>query len=211
MGRLKSEVKGALRKCKHLCIKITALKINRQVKIRNLRRDAQSGKWLLPEEQETAKVLLNLIVPSDTETPGVDDIDVLGPSAIEVLDKLIARRPERQVIYARGLLCFDIWAREVYGRAIGEIDVEGQLNLVSSAEMLWKRTREGRSVFAKVRNPVAEMIVHARGGRLFAAELFNQIRNDCLRIFYTSRVGWIWLEYDGPPMDEGYPKLSKRH
>jgi hypothetical protein len=37
--------------------------------------------------------------------------------------------------------------------------------------------------------------------------LYPVIRNDCIQIFYTSQVSWVWLGYDGPPMEKGYSNL----
>jgi hypothetical protein len=55
-----------------------------------------------------------------------------------------------------------------------------------------------------------KIIARERCVPFFAGQLYPQVLSDCLQVFYTSRVSWIWLEYDGPPMDEGYPTLAAR-
>ena len=47
-----------------------------------------------------------------------------------------------------------------------------------------------------------------RGVPFVAGLLYPHVRSDCFQVFYTSRVSWIWLEYDGPPMEKGYLKLD---
>lgn len=51
------------------------------------RRDAERGhsnlRWITPDEAVVAEALANLIIPSDNETPGIDEVCVLGPSSLE--------------------------------------------------------------------------------------------------------------------------------
>jgi hypothetical protein len=40
-------------------------------------------------EAVAAEALAKVIVPSDEDTPGLEDVDVFGPAAIALLDKLV--------------------------------------------------------------------------------------------------------------------------
>src|SRR5271154_1129768 len=84
------------------------------------RRDAGRGgnslNWFTPEEAAVAEALAKIIVPSDENSPGIDEISVLGESAITLLDKMVAESPGSQQFYSQGLLAFDCWARKEYAR-----------------------------------------------------------------------------------------------
>ena len=164
--------------------------------------------WFTPEEAAIAQALGCIIIPSDEQTPGFDDIDVLGPPGIEVLDGFVAEDTGRQALYARGLLSFDLWARREYGRGFAELTREEQIALFRAAEQVgesWTAGSVPQRALVRIRS-----ILQIRSGRYFAVKLFAQVIRDCFQVFYTSRVSWVWLEYDGPPMDEGYPVLTGR-
>ena len=177
------------------------------------RRDAERGhntyRWLTPDEAVVAEALANVIVPSDEETPGIDEVDVLGPPAIVVLDNLITTSPHRQELYSRGLLAFDDWALKGRGCKFAEMPKEDQVALFRDAQRAYEDWTENASVFIKAWRRL-RAIARVRNGSVFAAKLYSQIRDDCFQIFYTSRVSWVRLEYDGPPMDKGYPSLVER-
>jgi hypothetical protein len=174
------------------------------------RRDAQRGdgnfRWLTPEEAAVAEALARIIVPSDDETPGIDEVGVLGPPAMETLDKLIASSSDRQHLYSRGLLSFDTWALNLHGCKFAELPKEDQTALFKTAQQMDEDWTGGATPVTKACNRL-RVAAQAGRGALFASQLYSQIRNDCLQVFYTSRVSWVWLEYDGPPMDKGYPSL----
>jgi len=177
------------------------------------RRDGERGchnlRWFTPEEAVVAEALARVIVPSDEETPGIDEVDVFGPPAIVALDGLVATSPHRQYLYSRGLLAFDVWALREHGCKFAEITREDQIRLFEAAQQINEGLAAAVSVLAKIRSKV-RAITLARSGSYFAAKLYHQIRSDCLQVFYTNRVSWVWLEYDGPPMDKGYPNLLPR-
>lgn len=190
------------------CLSFASRRINRELARRNADRGRGSLRWFTPEEAAVAVALTKVIVPSDDETPGLDDIDVLGPPAIDILDKLIQKNQYKQDIYARGLLSFDMWAMERRGRQFAALTPSDQSMLLQEAQRYSEKLREGSRPVRVWRMLCG--IIQAAKGLLFAAQLYPEIRNDCLQVFYTSRVSWVWLEYDGPPMDEGYPRLEPR-
>jgi hypothetical protein len=176
------------------------------------RRDAERGRnnyqWLTPDEAVVVEALAKIIVPSDDETPGVDEVCVLGPPALEVLDKMIATSADRQQVYSRGLLSFDTWAVKERKCKFAEMREEDQIMLFRAAEQLDKDWSAGASPLVKAGRRLRAM-TQAKSGSFFAGQLYSQVRNDCLQVFYTSRVSWVWLEYDGPPMDKGYLSLTE--
>jgi len=200
-------------KCVHLvmtfCVSAAARSFDTELARRDAVRRQGPFRWFTSEEAVVAEALARIIVPTDEETPGIDDIDVLGPPAVELLDKLIATCGERQQTYSRGLLSFDVLASKAHKCKFADLAKEDQTKLFQIAQRASEDWTAGVPAILKGLRR-ARSIVRARNGRLFAAQLYPQIRSDCFQVFYTSRVSWIWLEYDGPPMDDGYPHLEAR-
>jgi Gluconate 2-dehydrogenase subunit 3 len=208
MSRLKSIAKRSSSSLYHAYFSFASRPVDRELARRNSSRGQGKMRWFTAEEAAVAVALAKIIVPSDDETPGLDDIDALGPPAIELLDKLLYKNHGKRDIYARGLLSFDWWAARRHGRSFTELDVDAQIALLREAQHYSETLRSGSRAVRAWRN--LRGVSQSTKGSFFAAQLYSDIRNDCLQIFYTSRVSWVWLEYDGPPMDEGYPKLAAR-
>jgi hypothetical protein len=189
-------------------VHLTSHRIERKVAHRNASRGEGSLRWFTTEEASVAHALANLFVPSDDRTPGLDDIDVLGPPAIVLLDKILSADPCKQVDYARGLLSFDIWARQECGCNFAEMTIKDQVKLLTAAQQCYEGWTGG-STLGKTWHRLRS-VTDANNGKFFAARLYPEIRSDCFRVFYTSQVSWVWLDYDGPPMDAGYPHLTPR-
>jgi hypothetical protein len=179
---------------------------NEEVSRRNAQRK-KHGQWLTSEEAAVAEALGKIIVPSDEDTPGFDEVSVLGASAISSLDNLIKNCGDRQYCYSRGLLSFDIWAWREHGRKFVDLSTERQTNLFRAAQEVHENLKRRPSRIAKVWRRFGAPFAEVRNGTLYAAGLYPVIRNDCVQIFYTSQVSWVWLGYDGPPMEKGYSNL----
>jgi hypothetical protein len=190
------------------CVSLASRGMEKELARRNALRGLGGLRWFAPEEAATAGALARIMVPSDEETPGIDDIDVLGPPAIEILDRLLKADAHKQYLYSRGLLSFDMWAMKAHGCKFAEMTANDQVMLVSAAQKCAEELLAGSAIGKAWRR--LRSIAGIGSGRFFAAQLFREIRRDCLQVFYTSRVSWVWLEYDGPPMDEGYPRLAPR-
>lgn len=191
-----------------LCLAAATRGMNKELARRNAERGGNNLRWFTPDEVAAVEALARIIVPSDEETPGIDEVGVLGPPAIEVLDSLIAKSANRQLLYSRGLLSLDIWALKERKCKFAEMQKEDQIMLFSAAQRVYEDWTAGAPPIMKAWHRI-RAIAQARRGSFFAGQLYPQIRNDCLQVFYTSRVSWVWLEYDGPPMDKGYPSLVK--
>jgi hypothetical protein len=180
--------------------------VNRELVERNARRGNSSFRWFTLEEAAVAEALGRIIVPSGEETPGWDEVGVLDAPAIVTLDRMIAASPERQLAYSRGLLSFDIWALEQHKCRFAEMSQEDQIALFRAAEQFNQQHPGKTSALRRVWRRF-DAITQVSKGVFYAARLQGQIRIDCIQVFYTSRVSWTWLEYDGPPMEEGYRSL----
>ena len=156
-----------------------------------------------------AEALARLIVPSDEETPGIDEVCVLDPPAMVTLDKILSTSSSsaRQRTYARGLLSFDLWALKERGCKFAQMPEESQKALFQTAQQIHEEWTGSMPVTRKALCRLRSILCEKREA-ILASLLYPQIRGDCLRIFYTSRVSWTWLEYDGPPMDKGYSRLT---
>lgn len=181
--------------------------ISNEIERRNAERGQGSWRWFTNQEAAVAEALANIIVPSDQETPGMDDVDVLGPAGVVVLDKLIAACSERQLAYSRGLLAFDLWAVNEYGKRFTELPQKERTLLFSDAVRIYQNWRAVSGPIGKGWS-IFKIMLPGRGVPFVAGLLYPHVRSDCFQVFYTSRVSWIWLEYDGPPMEKGYLKLD---
>lgn len=191
-----------------VCHVLAPSEFDREIGRRNAERAGNSRQWLTAEEAAVAEALAKIIIPSEEESPGIDEVCVLGPGAITLLDKMIRKCPDRQRAYSRGLLSFDIWAFKEHGCKFPDLSADQQTNLFRAAQEMNDSLNAGISRLDKVWRRLGAL-AQIRKGTLYAALLYPRIREDSLKIFYTSRVSWIWLAYDGPPMDKGYVSLSR--
>jgi hypothetical protein len=189
------------------CHILTPRDFKEELHRRQAGRQSGSQQWLTSEEAAVAQALVKIVVPSDEESPGIDEVCVLGPSAITSLDKMIKECPERQHSYSRGLLSFDFWALKEHGCKFSELSIDQQTKLFRAAQVLSDHWNANGSLIGKLRRRLGAL-AEIRRGTFYAAPLYRMIRDDSLQIFYTSRVSWVWLGYDGPPMEKGYLDLS---
>lgn len=193
----------------HSCYRVISRGLDEELARRAAQRGHGDLRWITPDEAAVAEALANLIVPADDDTPGIEDVGVLGPSTLESLDRLIVNSPERQDLYARGLLAFDLWARAECGCTFTSMSHDDQIGLLETSEQVYEGWSSPTSLARKAWRRF-KIVMRRKGVPFSAGRLFPQLRSDCLQVFYTNRVSWMWLEYDGPPMDEGYPTLAAR-
>lgn len=171
---------------------------------RNQARPGDGYKWFVHEEAELVRTLASLIVPSDEETPGANEMDVLGSSVLEVIDALVSSSKERQAVYAEGLVVLEELAETIHKTKFLQLPVSKQNHLLNSLDRsAQNRTRNGPIV--KKLKKYLTLFQAAWKGSFPAVKLFSRLRSDVMEAFYTSKVSWVWLEYDGPPMPHGYP------
>lgn len=175
---------------------------------RNVLRTRNESQWFVPEEAVVVWALAKIIVPSVNGSPGIEDLSRPDQTAVALLDKMVAEDSEKQVLYSHGLLAFEFWALAEHRRVFSDLSVEHQVDLFRSAQQRYDARVADTSRTAKMRRAF-EAVISARKGIFHAERLYPIIRNDCLQIFYTSSVSWAWLQYDGPPMDNGYCSLTR--
>lgn len=209
MNSLKTAGKRCFNTALGACVALASSGLRRELEHRNSKRGGNSLRWFTPEEAATAEALARIIIPSDEDSPGIEDIGILGPRAIAALDRMVQMHSGKQLLYARGLLSFDRWSTRVHGRTFAELSTSEQIRMFQAAEDLYRSWAMAASLLTKAWQKF-KPLTQVKSGLYFAAKLFPVIRTDCVQIFYTSRVSWAWLEYDGPPMDDGYPNLLPR-
>ncbi len=156
-----------------------------------------------PEESALISALASVIVPSDETGPGAREADV-G----HTLERLAATSRSRREFYPRGLLAFDMWAEREYKRRFKDLSYQEQLHLLRQIDEVHQELSKELSLIGKIKRKLKVLDLQRKG--LFpAVELFPDLVGDVLRAFYTSRVAWDWLGYDGPPMPRGYPDLVR--
>ena len=171
---------------------------------RHRERPREGPQWFTVDESALVQVLADLIVPSDKTGPGAAQLGRLGRSAVTTLDRLAAGSPRRQALYACGLLALDRLAKDRYKCRFVELARENQVHLLQFVDRLRQKWSKPISLVAKIKTKIV-ILYHHWSGLFPAVELFPRLVQDVLQAFYTDRVSWVWLDYDGPPMPDGYP------
>lgn len=169
----------------------------------NLERPRDGRHWFTPGERALVSALAAVVVPSDELGPGAREADV-----VEKLDRLVAGSKDRQPLYAEGLLAFEELARQEHRRSLLELTAKQRTELLRIVDSAYRGSREARPTpverkVRRARRKAKELyyVVRGSGG---AVRLFPTLARDVLEAFYTSRVSWHWLGYDGPPFPGGY-------
>lgn len=190
------------------CLALASPGFSKELHRRNSRRASNGLPWFVPEEAVVAWALAKIIVPSADGSPGIEDILRPDQSGVAWLDKIVAEDSQKQELYSYGLLAFDHWALSESGRAFADLPVEHQADLFRAAQQRHDSRAAGTSRISKLGRAL-EALISVRKGIFHAERLYPIIRNDCFQVFYTNSASWAWLQYDGPPMDEGYCSLTR--
>jgi hypothetical protein len=170
----------------------------------NRHRQQVDGHWFTADEYSLVAVLASLIVPSNEDGPGAKEAEV-----VEWIDRVVAKSQDSQIIYARGLLALDEWAQHDYRCSFTQMSHEQQVDLLTEVDRLREKLSRTQSRIAKIKNRLLVRYYQVNG-LFWAVKLFPRLVSHVLRAFYSSRVCWDWLGYDGPPMPYGYPDLIER-
>ena len=173
----------------------------KEVALRERLRPHTADKWLLPEEERQLNALASLILPSDQTGPGAADAKVTQ----ELEKMLVASRP-KQKLYAAGLASLDRWARRKRKKSFAELSTEQQTDILETLDATFQGWSKEVSAGGKVQRKLTALKL-MRAGEYSAVEFFPRLVRDVMQVFYTSRVAWNWLGYDGPPMPQGYSDL----
>jgi hypothetical protein len=172
---------------------------------RNQARPRAGARWFTAQEYALVGVLAALIVPSDDMGPGAPEAGVA-----DKLDGLLASSRSVRGLYASGLLAFDELAEHQYGRQFIDLERAEQTRLLNLVDQTYQKTKYAQGSTAdKARRKLTPVYYSwpapgAWDGLGAAVDLFPKLVDDVKRTFYTSRVAWDWLGYDGPPFPHGY-------
>lgn len=164
------------------------------------------GQWFSADEAELVHCLATLIVPSQDDSPGAEDVETLGTSALQQIDGWVGGDPRRQALYRNGLLGLDDMAHDAHGVPFVRLAASQQRQLLRGVEVR-ERKRSDPGVVSKVAHKLRQLYGMWRGWGT-AVELLPTVIGDVYKAFYTSEVSWLWLGYDGPPMPLGYESLT---
>ena len=165
--------------------------------------------WFTANESALVEMLANLIVPSDDTGPGVAQLAFAGRPVVETLDRLVAGSRPRQAVYARGLLAMDRLARDAYRSKFADLSQQDRVRLLQLVDRVGRKWAKPDSLASKIGTRII-ILYHKWSGLYAAVEFFRTLVQDVLQTFYTDPLSWAWLDYDGPPMPEGYPGLIRR-
>src|SRR5262245_8383551 len=97
---------GITQKLGNLVLKSSSERMG-ELERRDWTRSKDERHWLIQEEADVVESLASMIVPSSEESPGAKEINVMGPSVVEILDSWIAKASNKRLIYSLGLVAFD--------------------------------------------------------------------------------------------------------
>lgn len=175
-------------------------------------RPREEGRWFTPEEGQLVNELACLILPSNEDAPGANDLEIMGESVLRQIDRRVAARQASQRVYARGLIAVAEMALRAHGRKFTDLRDDEKMRILSVLEALHSRRSDPS------RSPLRRELASVWGmwgGQSAAAEFYELVVSDTQMVFYSSEIAWLWLEYDGPPMPLGYespgtPRMPKR-
>lgn len=187
----------------------TVLDINNKVALsqgknaKDLERNQKKGsnKWFNSREYAIVGALAAMIIPSDETGSGALEANVVGS-----LDHLLAERKDRHTLYKEGLNAFDELARSKHSQEFIKLTQEQQLSLLelvssTSEELVLTDFSLSNRINRKIKYYYYKYFSHGLGATI---DLFPKLVKDVKNAFYTSRVSWDWLGYDGPPQPLGY-------
>jgi choline dehydrogenase-like flavoprotein len=180
----------------------------RELKRRDGKRSTDPSRWFIREEHDLVGILASLIVPSEEDTPGASEVEVLGPSAVEKIDAWVAASARKQAAYSQGLIVFDEMAKHKYGCAFVELPAARQVELLRFVDALYQSRSNSSIVQGRFKRNLL-FLYQMWDGSGAVINLFPVLRRDALAAFYMSGVSWLWLGYDGPPMPDGYSNPAK--
>jgi choline dehydrogenase-like flavoprotein len=188
------------------CLLNNSIDMDKESRRRNNERLVNGKYRFLPEEARIIDVLASLIVPSDENTPGTNEMDVMGASAVKALEELVADSQYRQTLYTRGLIALNAVSLRKELREFVDLPNDKQLEILMNMEA-GLSARQGAESFRGKLNKKIQVLKQLWRGTYPAIELFPILVRDVKEVFYSSEVSWIWLDYDGPPMPNGYKDL----
>ena len=159
------------------------------------------NRWFTPGEYALVSVLAALIIPTDETGIGASEANVVNS-----IDLMVSKSQEQQILYREGLEAFDDVARDEYGRVFVELTNEQQISILNLVDHTLDELKISNfSLLNRINRKVKYYYYKCKPGGLGGTiDLFPKMVKDVKREFYTSKVAWDWLGYDGPPQPGGY-------
>jgi len=149
--------------------------------------------------------LAALIVPTD------DDAGATEAGVVDYIDRFVARSPDRQKGYTRGLTWLDRLSKEKYGKDKNFLNLETaeQIELLRRIdETAAMRGRPVSSFIERVDRKI-DKIWNNLVGIGENSRFFTLVRHDVIAAYYSSPVSWLSVGYYGPPQPVGYLDFSE--
>lgn len=167
---------------------------------RELERPRDGVLWFVPAEYALVNVLSSLIIPSGIDGPGAIEANVVGH-----IDRMVTMSPSAKSVYPKGLVAFDVVAQRQYGKLFTELAMPQQIQLFTLVEQASSvMNSDPSSLLLRAYRKLSFWYYFEWLGLRPAAELFDRLLLDTKVGFYSSKVAWDWLGYDGPPFPLGY-------
>ncbi|MDR7543855.1 MAG: gluconate 2-dehydrogenase subunit 3 family protein [Armatimonadota bacterium] len=155
---------------------------------------ASGLRWFGAAQAAVLLAFAAVIVPTSAGGPGA-----LEAAVLEQIDRRVSRSAVRQHVYERGLPALDRLARYRYGTGAAGLSSEQLEELLQYVQQVRQARRaRGRSVAGRLMRGIDRFRRGLRGEEA-AVRLVPWLVRDVLDAFYSSRVAWEWLGYDGPP------------
>jgi hypothetical protein len=168
--------------------------------MRGRRRRGPESARLTAGERRLLEALSDLLLPSSEGSPGAREAEVARS-----IERILEASPSQRALYARGLESLESSSRKRKGRGFLELAKEEQLELLRRID---RRSRTGSGA-PETEGLLGKASSLCREARFPVLQFFPVLVQDVRRVFYTSPVAWKWLGYDGPPMPDGYPDVTR--
>jgi hypothetical protein len=166
--------------------------------------EMDSSQPLSSKEMLTLECLAAIILPSDSSGPGAVDAGVVA-----TIIRSLGTDKGKQSAYKRGLQAIDGLARGRFEKDLEALSPEFQHALVSFIDQADGRIGfDARTIAERVRRKLSYWYYASLMDVASVLEFWKMLREDVLVQFYSSRIAWDWLGYEGPPFPNGYMMAS---
>lgn len=159
-----------------------------------------SSQPLSSKEMLTLECLAAIILPSDSLGPGAVEAGVVA-----TIIRSLGTDKDKQSSYKRGLQAIDGLARGRFEKDLEALSPELQHALVTFIDQADGRIGfDARTLAERVRRKLSYWYYASMMDVASVLDFWKMLREDVLVQFYSSRIAWDWLGYEGPPFPNGY-------
>lgn len=149
--------------------------------------------------------LVGMVLPSDGNGPGALDAGVA-----ERIEAALGENDALQWLYRDGLQAIAEAAQWKYRGEFLSLSHPQQKQLLLYFDQVDGRlARDAHTLIERGRRKLYHWY-YVRGRDMTPVlEFWNRLRDDVFVHFYSSRIAWAWLGYEGPPFPNGYAMKSE--